>query len=233
MPKKKNYKKKQIQRFRKPKLVSIGPYFPPKMLCKHKYQQVFPLSQSYTLTDLAQHNFRLNSMFDPDVETGGTGQHQPRLFDEMNQFYDTYKVIGAKAFVKFINLSSEPAYVGTKVAQYQSSTSETDLNDFREQKGSKVNILHGVNSGPKSVVTHVRNYSPSKTEGISKKEFNIRHKDFAAMTTTNPTVPHYLSTMCTQVSNTLGGSENLNVQVELVIQYISEWSGLKPISDQS
>lgn len=93
--------------------------------------------------------------------------------------------------------------------------------------------MHGVNSGPKSVVTHVRNYSPSKTEGISKNEFNIRHKDFSAMTTTNPTTPHYLSTMCTQVSSTLGGNANLNVQVELVIQYITEWSGLKPVNDQS
>lgn len=225
--------RKKVVKFRKPKLLAIGPYFPPKMLCRHKYQQVFALSQSYTLTDLAQHNFRLNSMFDPDTETGGTSQHQPRLFDEMNQFYDTYKVIGARAYVKFINLSPEPAYIGTKVGQYQASTSNVTLNDFREQKGSKVNILHGLNSGNKSVVTHVRNYSPAKTEGITKKEFNVRHKDFAAMTTTNPTTPHYLSTMCTQVSSSLGGSENLNVQVELVIQYTTEWSGLKPITDQS
>ena len=167
-PKKKNNRKRNRRNTRKPKLLSIGPYFPLKLICRHKYQQVFALSQNYNISSLQQHNFRLNSMFDPDVETISTTQHQPRLFDEMNQFYDTYKVIGAKAYVKFINLSNEPAYVGTKVAQYQASTTDTTLNDFREMKGTKVNILHGLNSGPKSVITHVRNYSPSKTEGISK-----------------------------------------------------------------
>lgn len=227
---KRNYKKKNS---RKPKLLSIGPYFPPKIICRHKYQQVFAMSQSYNLNSLAQHNFRLNSMFDPDVETISTTQHQPRLFDEMNSFYDTYKVIGAKAYVKFINLSEEPAYIGTKVAQYQASTSDTTLNDFREMKGTKVNILHGLNSGPRSVVTHVRKYSPSKTEGISKREFNVRVKDFAAGTNTNPLTPHFLSTMITQVSDTLGSSENLNVQVELTIHYTTEWSGLRPVMEQS
>lgn len=238
--KRKNFKKKtNINKYRKPKLVSIGPYFPPKMLCKHKFQHVYALAQSYNdsaggFDNQETNNFRLNGLYDVDTKVGtGTGG-QPRLYDEMSQFYDTYKVVGAKAYIKFINLSEEPVYVCTQVGGYQlTDNGSIDLNDWREMKNTTVNILHGVNSGPKSVRTIVRNYSPAATEGITKTEFKHRHKDFSAMVNAYPTVPHYLSTAMTQVSSTLGGSNNTNVQVELTIHFTVEWSGVKLISEKS
>lgn len=223
----------------KPKTLSIGPYFPTKMICKHKFQHVYALSQIYSdgagiFSGDEMNNFRLNSMFDPDVKVGaGTGQ-QPRLFDEMCQFYDTYKVLGAKAYVKFINLSSEPVYIATKVGQKQfSDNGNVTLNDWREARDTQVNILHGVNSGKQSVRTHVRNYSPRITEGISKAEFEGRSAEFGCLNTHSPTITHYLSTGMTQVSTQLGGDVNTSVQVELTIHFTTEWSGVKPIADQS
>jgi len=209
------------------------------MIVKHKFQHVYALAQSYNdsgggFDNQETNNFRLNGLFDIDTKVGaGTGQ-QPRMYDEMSQFYDTYKVLGAKAYIKFINLSEEPVYVCTQIGGYQmTDNGSIDLNDWREMKNTTVNILHGLNTGPKSVRTIVRNYSPAKIEGISKTEFRHRHKDFSAMYTTTPTVPHYLSTAMTQVSSTLGGSANTNVQVELTIHFTAEWSGVKLLSDQS
>lgn len=231
--------KKNKNKFRKPTTVSIGPYFPTKMICKHKFQHVYALNQVYSdnaglFSGDEMNNFRINSMFDPDLKVGaGTGS-QPRLFDEMSQFYDTYKVLGAKCYVKFINLSAEPVYIATKVGQKQMSDNGTvSLNDWREQRDTQVNILHGVNSGKQSVRTHVRNYSPAKTEGISKAEFEGRSAEFGCLNTHSPTIQHYLSTGMTQVSSTLGGDANTTVQVELTIHYTTEWSGVKPITDQS
>jgi hypothetical protein len=241
MPKRRNYKKRKskLTKFSKPKTLSIGPYFPPKIICKHKFQQVYSLAQSYSdsagqFTADEMNNFRLNSMFDPDLKVGAGSGSQPRLFDEMSSLYDTYRVLGAVAYVKFINLSAEPVYIATKVGQKQfSDGGSVSLNDWREAKDTQVNILHGVNSGPRSVRTHVRKYSPCITEGISKSEFNGRFESFSALNTQNPLIQHYLSTGMTQVSSTLGGAVNTNVQVEITIHYTSEWSGVKSVLTQS
>lgn len=239
--KRRNYKKKKnsIRKYSKPRMLSIGPYFPTKLICKHKFQHVYGLSQVYSdaagnFSGDEMNNFRLNSMYDPDLKVGaGTGS-QPRLFDEMSNFYDTYRVLGAIAYVKFINLSEEPVYIATRVGQKQfSDNGHVSLNDWREAADTQVNILHGVNSGPKSVRTHVRKYSPCKTEGISKSEFNGRFDQFCALNTAEPAIQHFLSTGMTQVSSTLGGSVNTSVQVELTIHYTTEWSGVKTIADQS
>jgi len=243
MPPKRNYRRKRKTNskstYRKPKLLSIGPYFPTKMICKHKFQHVYSLAQIYSdaaglFTGDEMNNFKLNSMYDPDGKVGaGTGQ-QPRLFDEMSKFYDTYKVIGAIAYIKFINLSEEPVYIATKVGQKQfSDGGSVSLNDWREAKDTIVNILHGVNSGARSVRTHVRKYSPAKTEGISNTEFRTRNTEFSSLTNGEPAVKHYLSTGMTQVSSSLGGTTNTNVQVEITIHYTCEWSGNKIIDTQS
>lgn len=241
MPKRRNYKKRKskLTKYSKPRTLSIGPYFPTKLLCKHKFQHVYSLAQSYSdaaglFTGDEMNNFRLNSMFDPDAKVGaGTGS-QPRLFDEMSTFYDTYRVLGAVAYVKFINLSEEPVYIATKVGQKQFSDSgSVSLNDWRESKDTQVNILHGVNSGPKSVRTHVRKYSPCITEGISKSEFNGRFKEFSALNSHSPSIEHFLSTGMTQVSSTLGGNNNTSVQVEITIHFTAEWSGVKTPLTQS
>lgn len=236
--KRKNVRRKVSRRKKKtsiPRSLSLGPYLPQSMIVKHKYSTIYGLSQDYTLNTIGSnnmHNFRINSMYDPDTAIQA-GDGQPRLFDEMSNFYSTYRVIGAIARVKFINLSNEPCYVYTHLGNQQfSAASNWTPAQLRELKHTKRRILHALSSGPKSVLSITTGYSPEKVEGKSKA--SIRgNPEFEALHGQNPLEIHYLSTCCSQVSSTLGAQENLNVQCEITIDFTAIWNDRKILDTAS
>lgn len=237
MARKKNFKKKfNKKRFnRKPKLLSIGPYMPPSLICKHRMSVVYALSQSSGSTTIGSdnsHSFRLNSIYDPDTSVAGA--QQPRMMDEMKELYQTYKVLGCKVFLKFINLSQEPVYVMGLVGNQQIAAADNHTpQDIREMKHSKSKILHSLDSGAKSVQTLVFNYSPADIEGIPKKQHRYDSK-FEALATNHPEALHFLSTCISQVSSGLGGmSANANVQVEATFNWTCLWNDRKILPDSN
>lgn len=231
MPRRKNRKPRRRRNNKKstvPKALSLGPYMPQSIIAKHKYTTTFALSQDYTSATIQSngnniHSFKLNCLSDPD--SAGTGV--PRFFDEMHTFYNTYRVIGAKARVKFINLSKEPAYIfAYKGAQQFSASSAMLPRQLNELKGIRKQILHSLDSGPNSVRTITIGYSPEKQEGKSRAVIR-GDPSFEALATGEPVEKHYLSLAALQVSSALGGQENLNVQVEVAIDFTAIWNDRK------
>lgn len=238
MPAKKNFRRRRPRKgkrkSRPAKLLSVGPYMPQSIICKHKMSCVYALSQSYVDTGIGadqMHSFRVNSLYDADTSTAGA--NQPRMMDEMKALYSTYRVLGCKVFLKFINLSQEPVYVmGLLGNQQISSSSQWSPQDIREMKGSRSKILHSLDSGDKSVQTLVFNYSPAQIEGCTKSRVRNDPK-FEALGTSHPEELHYLSTCIHQVSTSLGGQENANVQVEATFHWTALWNDRKILDDSN
>lgn len=220
-----------------PRMLSLGPYMPQSIIAKHKYNRIFALAQDYNSVTIGAsnlHSFRLNDLHDPDTQaTGGPSVAQPRFFDEMANFYTTYRVIGAKVTLKFINLSAEPCYVHTVVGNQQlASGSGWTTKDLSELKNQRRRILHALSSGSKSVASITIPYSPERVEGKSKAVIR-GDPNFEATTSQGPLEPHYLSIACSQVSTTLGGQANLNVQVECSIDFTAVWNDRKILANAS
>ncbi|AXH76443.1 MAG: coat protein [Cressdnaviricota sp.] len=230
-PKKRNYKRRKQFKKNKPKLLSLGPYMPQSIIAKHKMSTVFSLSQDYQTTGIGtnnRHNFRINALNDADLESGS---RQPRMFDEMSAMYNTYRVLGCRVNVKFINISGEPVYC-LIVPGSQQITTATDPQSVRELKGSQSRICHSVDSGPRSVINMSYNYSPERIEGRPKRDIR-GNPDFEALHSNVPTELHYLSIMAHQVSTTLGGQNNATVQVEVTFNWTALWNDRKFLDDSN
>lgn len=241
MPPKRPYRKRRNRRKpknriynRKPRILSMGPYMPDSCIAKHKMAVTYSLSQVYNDTGVGTNqlqSFRLNSLYDSDTSIAGA--QQPRFLDEMKQFYQTYRVLGCKVFLKFINLSQEPIYVMGLMGNQQLATGDQWLpGDIREMKGSKVKILHSLDSGPKSVQHLVFNYSPASIEGCSKSRVR-NDPNFQALATSHPNELHFLSTCIHQVSSTLGGTDTATVQVEATFHWTALWNDRKILDDSN
>jgi hypothetical protein len=151
----------------------------------------------------------------------------------MMTFYQTYRVIGARVRLKFINLSGEPAYVHTLMGNQQiSANSNYKTQDLNELKGVRRRIVHSLDSGSKSVANITMNYSPEKVEGKSRAEIR-GDPSFEALTSASPDEPHYLSICASQVSTTLGGQNNLNLQVEITMDFTAIWNDRKLLAASS
>lgn len=230
MPARKNYKKRRNYRKKnqknKPRLLSLGPYMPQSIICKHKMSTAFVLSQDYQTTGIGannRHNFRINALADADLSAS---DNQPRMFDEMASFYNTYRVLGCRVNVKFINISGEPVYC-LIVPGSQQITTATSPQSVRELKGSQSRICHSVDSGSRSVINMSYNYSPEKIEGRPKRDIR-GNPDFEALAPNSiPVELHYLSIMMHQVSTTLGGQNNATVQVECTFNWTALWNDRK------
>lgn len=238
MPRK-TYRRRPRKNFRrkrqsKPKLLSIGPYMPQSIICKHKMAVTYALSQNYQDTGIGDEqlqSFRVNSLYDAD--TSVSGAQQPRMMDEMKELYSTYRVLGCKIFLKFINLSQEPVYVMGLLGDQQLSASDSHMpSDIREMKGSQVKILHSLDSGNKSVQTLVFNYSPARIEGCSKARIR-NDPTFEALSTSHPEELHFLSTAIHQVSTSLGETNNATVQVEATFHWTALWNDRKILPDSN
>ena len=242
MPPKRRYNRKRRgrknvkRRFynRKPRLLSMGPYMPDSCIAKHKMSVTYALSQNYQDTGIGSdqlQSFRLNSLYDADTSVAGA--QQPRFLDEMKEFYQTYRVLGCKVFLKFINLSKEPIYVMGLMGNQQLAGSDQHMpSDIREMKGSKVKILHSLDSGPKSVQHLVFNYSPASIEGCSKSRVR-NDPNFQALATNHPNELHFLSTAIHQVSSTLGGTDNATVGIEATFHWTALWNDRKILPDSN
>jgi hypothetical protein len=225
---KKNYNRKK--RFTGPKSLSLGPYMPNSIIARHKFNYSFDLTQPYNSNIIGSsnmNNFRINSLRDPDLSVAPNSGGSFKFYDEMGQFYQTYRVIGAKAIIKIINLCSEPVYVHTLLGNTQLSASGSLNNQaLAEMKGVRSAIVHGVNTGPKSIRNIVMTYSPEKVEG--KKKSEIRGDNhFESVFGTDPSELHYLSCCASQVSDSLGSSVDMNVKVEVTVHATAIWNDRK------
>lgn len=235
MPPKKNqknqkrYRKKQ-NRGMVAKPLSLGPKMPNSIIAKHKFVHSFSLTEANNspnsfggVGSTNMNAFRLNSLFDPDVKVGaGTGD-SANFWSDMAQFYNTYRVLGAKVFCKFINLGAEPIYIAShKGGQQVAENVALTLAEWKELKYSKTAELHGMNTGQNSVRLLVDTYSPGMIEG-KKKSITPGDPNFEAPSSGSPPEPHFYTVGATQINST-SSVQDMAVQCEITILYTAVWN---------
>lgn len=80
--------------------VQLGTLIPSKMRIKMPYVTVVNLDTA----GFAEEMFRLDSVYDPEVIAGG---HQPRMMDQMVQWYLSYKVAGCRVRLMVANIVAD------------------------------------------------------------------------------------------------------------------------------
>lgn len=226
--KRKQYRKrKPIKNQLKAKSLSLGPRMPPSIIAKHKFNYSGTLTQPANVTTLngtAIASFRMNSLRDP--ERAGLSSDPANFFDDMAHFYKTYRVLGAKAYIKFINLTQEPIHIVTHIGTDMVATgANLDLISWKNMANTSNSMVHGVNTGAKSVRNLSVGYSPEKIEG-KKKALNRADNRLESLTSTDPEQQHHLTIGATQV-NTSFNSAAMNVHYEITILYTALWNDRK------
>lgn len=242
MPKTRNYKnknkKKQGYKRRGARMVarplSLGPKMPNSIIAKHKFVHSFSLTEANTspnsfggVGSTNMNSFRLNSLFDPDVKIGSGTGGTAAFHENMALHYNTYRVLGAKVYMKFINLGAEPIYIATCKggAQQVSESAALTLAEWKELKYSKTAVLHGMNTGPKSVRLLTETYSPEAIEG--KRKALIRaDPNFESLSQQSPAEPHFYTVAATQINST-SSVQDMAVQCEITILFTALWNDRK------
>lgn len=238
MPKKKNFRKPRKRNFRKrrelvARPLSLGPKMPNSIIAKHKFVHSFSLTEANNspnsfggVGSTNMNSFRLNSLYDPDVKVGAGSGATASFHENMAVHYNTYRVLGAKVWMKFINLGEEPIYIATcKGGAQQVADTGLSLAEWKELKNSKTAVLHGLNTGPKSVRLLTETYSPEQVEG--KRKALIRpDPNFEALANNSPYEPHYYTVAATQINST-ASVQDMAVQCEITIMYTALWNDRK------
>jgi len=238
MPRRKQKGRKPARRYRAQKLVarplSLGPKMPNSLIAKHKFVHSFSLTEANNSPNsfggagsTNMNSFRLNSLYDPDVKIGAGAGGVASFHENMALHYNTYRVLGAKVFLKFINLGAEPIYIATCKGGSQQVSEGVGLTlaEWKELKGSKTAVLHGMNTGPKSVRLLTESYSPEAVEGKSKSVIR-GDPNFESLSATNPTEPHYFTCAATQINST-SSVQDMAVQCEITIMFTALWNDRK------
>lgn len=208
--KKKNYNKKiigtQLGR-------SIG--FPLKLKFKHRYHEVIGLTSASGA--LSHAYFSVNSLYDPN--SSGTG-HQPMYFDQVAALYNHYTVIGSKITVK-VTPQSDGAVFPYKVVTFINDDTTVSTGSFgvQEIKGAKTKIISGHNA---NVLTFTNKWSAKRNWGNV-----LANESLGAASNANPSEQQFYFISL----QTLDGTNNTSVWLDINIEYITIWRELKEISE--
>lgn len=235
MPYRKNYKKKNTKKpYRRSTVarpLSLGPKMPNSIITKHKFVHSFSLTEANNspnsfggVGSTNMNSFRLNSLFDPDVKVGAGSGGSAAFHEQMATFYNTYRVLGAKVYCKFINLGAEPVYIATcKGGQQQVSEGVgLSLAEWKELRNSKTAVLHGMNTGSQSVRLLTETYSPEQVEGKSKAVIR-GDPNFEALSQQSPEEPHFYTVGATQINST-SSVQDMAIQCEMTILMTALWN---------
>ncbi len=176
---------------------------------------------------LTFHNFRANGCHKPDVT--GTG-HQPMKWDQLNQFYNHYVVLGAKITVKCLGYIypdlSLPSATGVLAVYLTDDTLglPTDYRTMLEQ-GRGQYKLHNNAAGVTKVVNGY--YSPRKFYNIRDIKDNFDR--LGASVTTNPTEEAIFAVGYAEI----GRDTQVAVRLMCVIDYMVAFSEPKDLAASS
>jgi len=179
--KKTNAKKGLIRRYRKrpmPLVRSIGQAFPDILKIKLRYNTRIGITS--TIGGMNTHNFRLNSVYDPDSTYSG---HQPLGVDNMFALYDRVLVTGVKYTVRAISDSTPMEFV---VYPYPAGiTAPANIETAKEYKNSQARLL------TTSETMYVKGFqSMKKLRGLTS--FGTSDSDYCHTDSANPTEFAYL-----------------------------------------
>lgn len=210
--KKRNYKRRYQLIKRKPNndLASSG--LPLKRLVKFKYVQTVNLGNGTTST--ASHHMSTNSLFDPDVTSGG---HQPMSFDQWTLLYKTYRVLGSKINVRFLaKQGTQNVIVG--VAPTNDIDAALDFPTMLERPGSYGKVL--TTQFPTYVT---RKWSLKRVRNANDEAYSGQLGNTSLSGGTNPANQDYYRIWAANPDSTAAIASN-SVSCIVEITYIAELS---------
>lgn len=160
----------------------------------------------------AAYQYRINSLFDPDLTGGG---HQPLGFDQYATLYNKYRVHGMKYKITFTSRSTTyQAEVAVQVRP--NNTLHTVIDTIFESPYSQKRTL-GIEGG-RAIATISGYCSVAKIRGVSKSV--VKSDDqYASLVTTSPNTVPVLTIYCqNQTSN-----QAIEVAVRVELEYFCEF----------
>lgn len=123
---------------------------PDRQIVKMKYADSVALDPGSS-GNVSVHTFSCNSLYDPDVT--GVG-HQPKSFDEFENFYNHYTVLGSKIKVTFTSMDDSATAGSYAVGIYidDNSTPPSTIIDLMEERKNSYKVVTAADSGKSSSI---------------------------------------------------------------------------------
>jgi hypothetical protein len=195
------------------------------MVTKMKYVDFISLDQTSSASGIPKaHNFRCNSIFDPDRD--GVG-HQPLGHDQFNLIYDHYTVIGSKIKCTFTPQGGAAQNLDMLYMLSVQDTINTYTNpiDFLEQPKTKgMSVVPGYAGAAKTLTA---TYSPYKMFGLSRKDSLLSNSKLSPQFGSNPIEDAFFQVSVCNPTTTSANPPPIRVRVE--IEYLVVCSERRPL----
>lgn len=223
--KKRNGQKKTsryVRRYRRkkryPRYKAMGG-FPSNKIVRLRY--VDEISIDAGVGAFGQHQFRANSVFDPDYTGAG---HQPMNFDKWASLYEHYTVLGSKCNVKPLDYNSTtlgPGYCGIFLSTDSAGTSDfTNVTDVFENRlaSSRWMMLGSITATPAQVTAGgVTSYfSAKKIFGVKNAQDG---RAYGALVTTNPSADAYFNVYIASIYGNNPAATKLLVTIDYIVMF--------------
>lgn len=182
---------------------------PDAYITRLKYSTLNAISYVGGTAAPGRYQFRVNSIFDPDLT--GTG-HQPLGHDEWNTFYNRYCVYGMKYYVCFNNESTTES-LEVAVQLRPNSIFATDMQTIREDTLTVYRAILAPQGQANSMRIASGYADVAKIRGISKQRVRME-SDYQAVFGNNPPISPILN-VYVQNQDVLT-SASCNIRVDLV-----------------
>jgi len=159
--------------------------FPDKMITNLFYVEEIDFGSAAASN---YYQFRLNSVFDPDVTSTG---HQPYGHDQLAGIYNYYRVIECTFKIVYSSASSDVPVLCVTCPLYGSDvySSASQIRLLAETQ----NAMSSTAQYRSNVVTHSGRIPVWTISGMSKQEYMSNPNTSAALGTNNPTIPMTLN----------------------------------------
>lgn len=189
-----------------------------RFFTKLKLTNVLP-TLSGTLNDKV---FKLNSLFDP---TQTEGADQPMGYDQIANFFQRYRVYGAKVKWTSINEISNPVGIVACMSTSEDETAFTDLDTVLSRSGN-YKVMSGGNGGV-CQKTFTRYFSIPEILGVSKQAYKS-DIGYSSLVTSEPSSSQ--SAYVHFTTATLDGTTVLDTRGIYEITFYVEFSERKQLS---
>lgn len=201
---------------------SLAP-FAQRYITKLKYAEVRVVTGP-TLGGLVQYNFRLNSLFDPNLTGGG---HQPYGFDQLTDIYNRYRVYKVSYAISALNTDGTTNYsVVAALPSNEPYVAGAGVSELMENPRAKY-ITQAPNAALKVLKGTI--HLPSLA-GRTKAQYMADDRYQSEMTT-NPLESLVLNVMAGTLTGTSGGGGSatnvMNLSISLV--YHAEFFDVKNV----
>lgn len=216
--KKRLYRKRKPtnRRFKKRSTVNTNRALAPfaqRYITKMKYAETIFINAAGP----SAYRWSLNSCFDPNFS--GIG-HQPHGFDTLSTIYNRYRVIGCSYTISGVDQSGQYVVIATLPANEQVNT--LSVAEMLENPRCKF-ITQAPNASLKMLTGNV--YLPSLV-GRNKAQYMADDR-YQAVSTSSPSEAAILNVYVQRLD---GGSNTLNVPIQITLNYTVEWFDVKNLA---